>query len=233
MNQEPTSTKDAPFIVVKIGGEAAGDPKTVDSVLGDIASLTSDGMRVVLLHGGGPQATALAQRLDIPPNIVGGRRITDPQTLEIMKMTLAGQVRVDLLARCRANGLSAVGVDGVADDVIQAQRRPPRIVSGCGDEPIDFGEVGDILAIGTRVIRLLATNGHLPVVNSLGADAEGRVLNINADIAATRMAAALQADHLFLLTGAPGVLADPDDLRRGAVEHIVVVSLHPIPDLHR
>jgi len=211
MHQDPTATPGAPFIVVKMGGEAAGDARIAEGVLRDIAALTTDGTRVVLMHGGGPQATALAERLDVPAQIVGGRRITDPETLEIMKMTLAGQVRVDLLARCRAIGLSAVGVDGVADDVIQATRRPPRIISGCGDDPIDFGEVGDITAVGTGVIELLAGSGHLPIVNSLGADGDGRVMNINADIAATRMAAALKARHLFLLTGAPGVLADPDD----------------------
>jgi acetylglutamate kinase len=211
MSRESIDRQRMPFIVVKLGGEAAGDPSVVDAILEDIAALMAEGMRVVLLHGGGAQATALATRLGIPKRIVGGRRITDPETLEIMKMTLAGQVRVDLLARCRARALSAVGVDGVADDVIQARRRPPRVVSGCGDAPIDFGEVGDVVAIGTDVIRLLATEGYLPIVNSLGADEDGRVLNINADIVATRMAAALGAKHLFLLTGAPGVLGDLDN----------------------
>jgi len=201
----------APSIVVKIGGEAAGNQEVLDAILQDIAGLMSEGARVILLHGGGPQATALAQRLDVPRDIVGGRRITNAETLEIMKMTLGGTVRVDILARCRAHGIPAVGLDGIADDVIQARKRPPRMVSGGGDEPIDFGEVGDIVAIGTRLIHLLTTAGHLPILNSLGSDEHGRVLNINADIAATRMAAAIGAHHLFLLTGAPGVLRDPAD----------------------
>jgi acetylglutamate kinase len=128
-----------------------------------------------------------------------------------MKMTLGGQVGIDVLARCRAHGIRAVGVSGVASDVIQAVKRPPRVVSGSGGEAIDFGHVGDIQAIGTDLLLYLLDGGYMPVVNSLGADEAGAVYNINADIAATRMAMALTADRLFLLTGAPGVLADADD----------------------
>jgi acetylglutamate kinase len=99
----------------------------------------------------------------------------------------------------------------VAADLIQAVRRPPRIVSGCGDDPVDFGEVGDIAAIGTGLLDHLCDGGYLPVVNSLGSDPDGQVLNINADIAANRIAIAMGASKLFLLTGAPGVLRDAED----------------------
>ena len=107
--------------------------------------------------------------------------------------------------------MPATPVSGVADDLIQAVRRPPRIVSGGGEEPVDFGHVGDIASIGTRVLVTLGQAGFVPVMNSLGSDEEGNVLNINADIAATRVAEALQAEALFLVTGAPGVLRDPED----------------------
>jgi acetylglutamate kinase len=200
------------IFVIKIGGEAIADPGVVDGILEDLSILQGAGARIVLMHGGGPQATRLAQRLGLTPRMVGGRRVTDGETLEVMKMTLGGQVGIDVLARCRKHGIRAVGVSGVASDVVQAVKRPPRVVSGSDGEAVDFGHVGDIVAIGTDLLQHLLEGGYMPVVNSLGADEQGAVYNINADIAATRMAMALSADRLFMLTGAPGVLADPEDM---------------------
>lgn len=199
------------IVLVKMGGSVAGDTQQLLGILRDIKSLWDAGVKVVVMHGGGPQATALTRALGHDTRIVGGRRITDSRTLDVMKMVLGGEVATDILGGCRAVGLRAAHVSGVSDNVIVAKRRPPRVMSGCGDEPIDFGHVGDIDSIGTELIHALLKAGVVPIVNSLGADAYGAVLNINADIAANRMAVALGAERLFLLTGAPGVLENAED----------------------
>lgn len=199
-------------LVVKLGGEALSNAAQLAGIAADIAELHQAGAKIVVLHGGGPQATALSKRLGIERHIVGGRRITDAETLEVMKMVLAGQMSVDVTLALSKAGLSAVGLSGVSAGIIGAVKRPPRIVSGCGDEPVDFGNVGDIVCVNRAVLELLCDSGHIPVLNSLGADEEGRSYNINADIAATRVAHALQAAHLVLVVGkVPGVLRDPDD----------------------
>ena len=212
MAEKPSRTHGGETLVVKLGGEALSNAKQLAGIAADIAELHSRGAKIVVLHGGGPQATALSKRLGIERHIVGGRRITDAETLEVIKMVLAGQMSVDVtLALCTA-GLSAVGLSGVSAGIVGAVKRPPRIISGCGDEPVDFGHVGDIVSVNTAVLGLLCDNGHVPVLNSLGADTEGRSYNINADIAATRVAHALRAAHLVLVAGkVPGVLRDPDD----------------------
>lgn len=198
-----------PTIVIKTGGELAADTEQVAALGADIAALEAD---VVVVHGGGPQATELSRKLGIERHIVGGRRVTDRETLDVMKMILGGLVNVDLTAALRGAGLRTIGLSGVSSGLVEAVKRPPRVVSGGGPEPVDFGWVGDIVGVNVSLLRLLLAEGYTPVLNSLGGDAGGHVYNINADVAATKVAAALEADHLALLTGGvPGVLRDKDD----------------------
>lgn len=199
-----------PRIVAKLGGSPIQSSEQLAHITQSLARLANH-HDIVVVHGGGPQATALSKRLGLTPNMVGGRRVTDSETLEVMKMVLAGQINVDLTNALRAAGMDAVGVSGVSG-VIRAVKRPPRVVSGGGDEPVDFGHVGDIVDIGSALLVHLLSGGFTPVLNSLGADELGRPYNINADIAATRIARALRAEHLLLLTGGvPGVLRDRHD----------------------
>ena len=199
-------------IVVKLGGAVATDPDQLDAIGRDLAALVADGAQVVVIHGGGPQLNAVSKQLGIQPNIVGGRRITDSETLEVVKYVLAGQMNVDFTTALGRAGLRTVGLSGVSSGLIAAVKRPPRVVSGGGDEPIDFGHVGDIVGVNAELLELLTRDGYTPVVNSVAADTEHRVYNINADIAGTRIAAALGADHLVLLTGGvAGVLSDRHD----------------------
>jgi acetylglutamate kinase len=199
-------------IVVKLGGDTLSVRERLVCVLDDLGVLQRRGARLVVVHGGGPQATELSKRLGIERRIVGGRRITDAATLEVMKMVLAGQVSVDLTLAMRSRGLLAVGLSGVSLGIIGAVKRPPRVVSGCGDEPVDFGHVGDIVSVNTAPLMRLLDAGYIPVLNSLGGDDQGRAYNINADIAATRVARALSAAHLVLVTGkVAGVMRDPHD----------------------
>jgi acetylglutamate kinase len=198
-------------VVVKIGGEVIGSPDELAALAGDLARLAAAGARVAVVHGGGAQATELQRRLGIEVRQVAGRRITDAATLDVMKMVVAGKLNVDLCAALVAAGARPVGLHGASSLAVRAEKRPPRVVTGGGPDPIDFGLVGDVTGFDTRLIELLQSDGYVPVVACLGADAAGQVYNINADVVANQLAAALAAEHLFLVTGAPGVLRDVKD----------------------
>ncbi|HWL85233.1 MAG TPA: acetylglutamate kinase [Polyangiaceae bacterium] len=197
-------------IVLKLGGEVVSGPY-LGAIAADLAELARAGMPVIVVHGGGPQATALQKQLGQTPNIVGGRRITDEATLDVMKMTLAGKVNVDLCAALLAAGGNPVGLHGASSCVIRAVKRPPRVVSGCGPDPIDFGFVGDVTGLRHQLLELLLGDGYIPVLACLGADEHGNVFNINADIVANQAAIALGARSLFLVTDVPAVLRDMSD----------------------
>lgn len=201
----------AATLVVKIGGGVVANPAERAWFTRELASLAAQGHRVIVLHGAGQQATALTRRLGLKPNMVGGRRITSPEVLEVMKMTLGGSVSVDLAAACRGAGVRGLGLSAVSAGLIQARRRPPRVVSGCGPDPVDFGEVGDVCGVDADGLEALLDAGFVPLIGSLSADDDGRVLNINADIVACDVAIGLRADALMLLTGADGVLGDLHD----------------------
>lgn len=193
-------------IVVKLGGDVVGSPELLE-LARDLHQLVASGRKVVVSHGGGPQATRLSKQLGLEPKIVGGRRVTDESTLEVMKMTVAGQVSVDLCARLRSAGLRPVGLHGL----IRAHRRPPMMVSGGGPEPVDFGHVGDVDGFDLSQIEILLAAGYLPVVACLGHDAAGAIYNINADLVANQLAGALRAEALLLVTSTPGVLRQVED----------------------
>ena len=194
--------------VIKLGGEVLEGEALAD-VAADVAR-ARPGRRLLIVHGGGPQVTALARRLGIEANIVGGRRITDDPMLDIVKMVVAGRLNTNLVAAPRADGIPAFGVSG-ASGVIRAHRRPPRVVSGAGDKPIDFGLVGDIDGFDVEVLEALDARDALPVIACLGADTSGAVLNINADVVASQLAAAVRAAALVACTAVGGVRRDKDD----------------------
>ena len=200
------------WFVVKIGGELAQDMGRLAAGVGaSVRKIREAGVKVVVVHGAGPQATELSTRLGLKPNLVGGRRVTDGPTLDVMKMTLAGQVSVDVAAAFARAKVPVVATSGVSAGLVEATRRPPVVVRGGGSEPVDFGFVGDVVRINTALLEQLAAAGVVPVLSSLGADSEGQVFNINADTVATRVAAALRAAKLLLVSNVPGVLRDKDN----------------------
>ena len=201
------------YVVLKLGGEVV-QGEHMAAIAADVAEMRAAGKRVVVVHGGGPQATDLQKKLGQTPKIVGGRRITDAETLEVMKMIVAGKVNVDACAALLAAGASPVGLHGASALTVRAVKRPPRVVSGGGPDPIDFGHVGDVTGVNGELIGLLTGAGHVPVLACLGADEKGAVYNINADIVANQLAGALRADALLLVTGAPGVNAPTGPLKR-------------------
>lgn len=200
------------WFVVKVGGElAANRARLAGSVGRAVSAFLDAGVKVAVVHGGGPQANELSRRLGIETRQVGGRRITGEATLEVLKMSMAGQVSVDLAAAFRMAKVPALCTTGVSSGLVEATRRPPRVVTGAGPEPIDFGHVGDVTSVNTPLFERLAEAGVVPVLASLCSDASGNVLNINADTVATRVAASLRAARLFLVSNVPGVLRDKED----------------------
>ncbi len=197
-------------VVVKVGGAVVGSPE-LPALAADIRELVARGAEVTVVHGGGPQASDLSKKLGLEVKQVGGRRITDAATLDVMKMTIAGRVNVDLCAALVAAGVRPVGLHGASGLVVRAVKRPPRVVSGGGPDPIDFGHVGDVTGFNLELLALLWRGGYVPVVACLGADEAGNVYNINADVVGNQLAGAVAADHLFLVTSAPGVLRDVAD----------------------
>lgn len=201
------------IFVVKLGGEVLAEADLLDHVVAQIGLLSSLGIKIVVVHGGGPQATALSRRMGVEPRMVNGRRVTDETALEIAKMVYAGSLNVDLLAALRNHQVQAVGLSGVDADLLTAHKRPPVAVSSNGGAPelVDFGHVGDLDAVDPRVLHTLLDARFVPVVAGLAGDRDGRVYNVNADTVAESLAVALQAQKLIFLTGAPGVLRDRKD----------------------
>ncbi|MBN8279535.1 MAG: acetylglutamate kinase [Gammaproteobacteria bacterium] len=199
------------IFVLKAGGEVFTSDETTRHLLEQVALLHQVGIRVVLVHGGGPQSTELANALGVPTQMVGGRRVTDRQTLDVSTMVLNGTVNTRILAACRDLHLPAVGISGVDAGLIRAHKRPPVQVEGHTGGPVDFGFVGDIDSVDTDVVKAQLENGMVPVVSPLSADENGTVLNINADTVAAALATSLGASKLILTMGAPGILEDRHD----------------------
>jgi len=199
--------------VVKLGGDVLRDADALDGVTAQLALLASLGIRLVVVHGGGPQVSALLRRTGEEPVMVAGRRVTDAAALEAVKMVVAGQLNVDLLAALREHRVQAVGLSGVDADLISAVRRPPVSVTddAGATRTVDFGEVGDVVHVDVRVLQTLLEGRFVPVVASLAGDEDGNVFNVNADTVAESLAVALGAMKLIYLTGAPGVLRDRED----------------------
>jgi acetylglutamate kinase len=199
--------------VIKLGGEVLKDEHALDGVAGQVSLLQSLGIRLVVVHGGGPQASALSRRMGVEPTIVAGRRVTDDQALEIAKMVYAGTLNTAVLASLRAHQVEGVGLSGVDADLITARKRPPvTVVDDHGRTvTVDYGHVGDVERVNPAVLTTLMDGRFVPVIASLAGDDEGNVYNVNADTVAESIAIALRAQKLIYLTSVPGVLRDPKD----------------------
>lgn len=200
--------------VIKVGGELCIPGATLEHLVEQFALLHQLGIKLVIVHGGGPQATALARRLGVETTIVAGRRVTDAATLEVAKMAFAGSVNTDLVAALRRGDVPAVGLSGADARLISARRRPVQTLTDPETHQprtVDFGFVGDISSVNADVLRHLLGGDYVPVVCALGADDAGQLYNINADSIAGRLAVELRAAKYFLLTNVDGVFSDPQD----------------------
>ncbi|MEP6847373.1 MAG: acetylglutamate kinase [Acidobacteriota bacterium] len=197
--------------VVKFSGKVTEDKENLASLAEELALLHQVGIRVCVIHGGGKQLTELADKLGVVQTVIGGRRVTDDDTLDLAKMIFRGKINIEILAALRHRGIEAVGLSGIDGGVVKAVRRPPKDVLNkeTGEtETVDFGNVGDVVDIDAHLIDLLLENRYLPVISSLAADDAGKIYNINADTIASEIAASLRAEKLILLSDVNGIYFD-------------------------
>jgi acetylglutamate kinase len=195
--------------VIKTGGGAFRDGAAMRSFMEQVAILHHLGIRVVLVHGGGPQLDEVTKKLGVETRMVQGRRVTDGGAIDVACMVLNGLINTRLLGLCREFGIDAIGLSGVDAGLVKAHKRAP--VTLASGEVVDYGMVGDIDGVDGSVITRLLDSGFLPVVSPLSCDATGHLLNINADTVAAAIGGAMDAEKLILCTGAPGILERLDD----------------------
>ncbi|CAN5333244.1 acetylglutamate kinase [soil metagenome] len=197
--------------VVKFSGKVTEDKENLASLVEELALLHQVGIRVCVVHGGGKQLTELAEKLGVVQTVIGGRRVTDDDTLELAKMIFRGKINTEILAQFRRRGIQAVGLSGIDGGVVNAVKRPPRDILNKKTgvtESVDFGHVGDVIDVNASLINILLDSRYLPIISSLGADDDGRIFNINADTIAAEIAADLQAEKLILLSDVNGIYLD-------------------------
>ena len=195
--------------VLKAGGEIFADKAQTTALMEQVGILHQVGIRVVLIHGGGPQSTELATALGIESTFVDGRRVTDGASLDVAAMVLNGQINTRVLAACRDLQIPAVGISGIDAGLIRAHRRPP--VLRDDGTPVDYGFIGDIDSVDADIVVKQLDSGFMPVISPLSCDESGNILNINADTVAAAIAIELKAEKLILTIAAPGILEDVDD----------------------
>lgn len=200
--------------VVKFSGKVTEDAVNLASLAEELALLHQVGIRICAVHGGGKQLSELARKLGVDQTVIEGRRVTNDETLDLAKMIFSGKINTEILASLRRRGIHPVGLSGIDGGVVTAVRRPPKDVLNKHTgvtQTVDFGHVGDIVEIDTRLINLLLENGYLPVISSLGASDAGEIYNINADTIASEIAAELGAEKLILLSDVNGIYLDAND----------------------
>ncbi len=188
-------------VVIKYGGNAMTNPTLKQQVMEDIVLLQLVGVKVVLVHGGGPEINDMMNRLGKKPEFVDGLRVTDLETVEIVQMILAGKINKSLVGLLEQKGGRAVGLSGIDDRLIEATCKNPAL-----------GFVGEVTKINTAIITDLLERHYIPVISTVGSGANGEVYNINGDIAASCIAGALRAERLIILTDIAGILRDPSDI---------------------
>ncbi len=199
-------------IVIKLGGSVMGKEKLLDAMLRDIVLLSYVGMKIVIVHGGGPEVSEEMRKLGKKPKFVEGLRVTDEKTMEILHEQLAGKINKEIVLGISKHGGRAVGISGMDGNLIRAHKLLYKTTTSKGREvEVDLGLVGEVEQINPTVINYLVGTGYIPVIAPIGIDAEGRSLNINADVVAAELAAAMRAKKLILLTDVIGVMRDPKD----------------------
>jgi acetylglutamate kinase len=188
-------------IVVKYGGNAMTDSRLKRAFAKDIVFLRLAGSKPVIVHGGGPQISAMLDRLSLPSEFRGGLRVTTPEGMDVVRMVLVGQVGRELVGLINQHGPFAVGLSGEDAGLFTAERRAA-VVDG---KPIDIGLVGDVVSVRPEAVHDLIDAGRIPVVCSVAPDVDGIVHNVNADTAAAALAAALRAEKLVVLTDVAGL----------------------------
>ncbi len=207
------SSGHSPLILIKYGGNAMKDPMLLERIVGALHELSQQGIRFVLVHGGGPFIQSVLDQYDVSSEFIGGHRKTSSEALKYIEMALKGEVNAELVRLMNKHGLRAVGLSGKDGGIVRAKKRWH--IHPDTEEKIDLGQVGDVEEVDTALIELLLTNDYLPVLTCLAADAEGKGFNINADMFAGHLAGALKVDKYIIMTDVDGLyrdIEDPDSL---------------------
>ncbi|MYY05636.1 MULTISPECIES: acetylglutamate kinase [unclassified Streptomyces] len=194
----------SPAVVIKFGGNAMVDASLQQAFAQDVVELWREGLRPVVVHGGGPQISAMLDRLGLESRFEAGLRVTTAETMDVVRMVLSGRVQRELVGHINSHGPYAVGMTGEDAHTLTAVRRPAWV----DGVPVDIGQVGDIVEVNPDMVRTLLTRGHIPVVSPVARGADGQVYNVNADLAASALAVALGAERLVILTDVAGLYAD-------------------------
>ena len=208
------------IVVVKYGGNAMVSPELKAAVMSDLVLLSLVGIRPVLVHGGGPEISATLKAMGLESRFIGGLRYTDAETLKVVQMVLSGKTNKDLVNLLEQQGGRALGLCGIDGRMIRAEKLR---------SAEDLGYVGEVTGVDTKLIRDALEMGYIPVIATLGVDEAGTVYNINADTAASRIAAELRAENLISMTDIRGLLTDKDD----EDTLIPVVNVSEVPALVR
>ena len=201
-------------ILIKYGGHAMVDEKAMDSTARDTVLLKYVGMKPIVVHGGGPEISRAMGKLGKEPKFIEGLRITDRETMEIVKMVLVGKINTEIVSRIGWHGGNGVGISGKDSKLIEAVRKAPHEVvnSETGEKKmVDLGLVGEIKSINPDIVNELTSNDYIPIISPIGVADNGETLNLNADTVAGDMASEMDAEKLVILTDVPGILADPKD----------------------
>lgn len=204
------------IVVIKYGGNAMIDETLKEQVMEDIALLWLVGVKVVLIHGGGPEISDLMKKLGKEAVFVDGLRVTDKETVDIVQMVLAGKVNKSLVTLLQMKGGHSVGLSGMDGGMIEAKMKDERL-----------GYVGEITKVRTRPVTDLLEKNYIPVISTVASDRNGHTYNINGDTAAARIAGALKAERLIMMTDVPGILTDRND-PKSLIPEITVAQAHEL-----
>ncbi|MFE6380260.1 acetylglutamate kinase [Streptomyces roseolus] len=191
-------------VVVKFGGNAMVDGALLEAFARDVLELRDAGLLPVVVHGGGPQISAMLDRLGLEVRFEAGMRVTTPETMDVVRMVLTGRIQRELVGVLNAHGPFAMGLSGEDARLLTAVRRPASV----DGRLVDIGLVGDVVAVSPETVRAMLDEGLVPVVSPVARGADGQVYNVNADLAASALAVALGADRLVVLTDVDGLYAD-------------------------
>jgi len=200
-------------IMIKYGGHAMIDQNAMSSTARDTVLLKYVGMQPLVVHGGGPDISRAMDKMGKTPKFVGGLRVTDSETMDIVKMVLIGKINIDIVSKIGLHGGKSIGISGKDDFLIEATKRDlTKIQQEDGEVlEVDLGYVGKINKINSNLIDVLTQENYIPVIAPLGTDESGNTLNLNADTVAGSLASDINAEKLVVLTDVPGILTDPDD----------------------
>ncbi|MDR2966391.1 MAG: acetylglutamate kinase [Methanobacteriaceae archaeon] len=201
-------------IMIKYGGHAMIDEVAMDSTARDTVLLKYVGMEPIVVHGGGPEISRSMNKMGKEPKFIKGLRVTDEETMEIVKMVLIGKINTDIVSQIGLHGGKASGISGKDSQLILASKKAPHKIRDdeTGEEHVvDLGLVGEINSLNTDIINMFTENDYIPVISPIGIDNNGDTLNLNADTVAGEIAGEIAAEKLIILTDVSGVLKDPND----------------------